>query len=255
MKNNKGKIIFSSISIGGLDDYGMSFTSPAFYNHIISSDIVAVENLSLFNAMCEKANIQLKAMAIQYNHLSENDKETRYLLDEAKNGKTIVMVSDGGTSALYDPGLYLLNLAIKESIDIIVLPGPNSVIPAILMSGFFLSKGFTSLGWVFHFLEENQSLHSLDNWFKDIFKNNPLPISMLYTSDVENIIPQSNVEKIKRGMIFLKNNIDKNKKVFFVSNMSTPQEFQFRGSFEEFLVVSKMSPQNFVNGVLVLDSK
>lgn len=252
--NNSGKIVFASSSIGFIDDIGISYNSQALYNNIINSDIIAVENLFLFNALCEKANVIPQGKVIQYNHLSENNEETSYLIDEAKNGKIVLIVSDGGTAALYDPGLFLLNLAINESIEIDVMPGPNSAIPAILMSGFFLGRGFISLGWVFMYLKENNMFVSLDSWFNQMFNNSPLPISMLYTSDIENLVPQSNVEKLKKGIAFFENNIDKNKRIFFISNMSTNYEYKFRGSFGEFLQAVKDTPQNFVNGILVLES-
>ena len=68
-------------------------------------------------------------------------------------GYDIALVSDAGTPLVSDPGYplvnYIQNLSIKEreNIQIEVLPGPSSVLTALVYSGFATDK-FTFLGYI-----------------------------------------------------------------------------------------------------------
>ncbi|MBI2616921.1 16S rRNA (cytidine(1402)-2'-O)-methyltransferase [Candidatus Gottesmanbacteria bacterium] len=56
----------------------------------------------------------------------------QYLSDD----KNIALVSDSGSPVIADPGYKLIVAAMKSDIPIITLPGPTSVIPALVASGF-----------------------------------------------------------------------------------------------------------------------
>jgi 16S rRNA (cytidine1402-2'-O)-methyltransferase len=51
-----------------------------------------------------------------------------------------VLVSDAGTPAISDPGYYLVQQCIKKNIPFTLLPGPSSVISALVMSGLSTSS-------------------------------------------------------------------------------------------------------------------
>ena len=53
-----------------------------------------------------------------------------------KQGKNIAVVSDRGTPVISDPGFILIKNAIKEGFNVVCLPGPTALIPALVMSGF-----------------------------------------------------------------------------------------------------------------------
>jgi 16S rRNA (cytidine1402-2'-O)-methyltransferase len=55
------------------------------------------------------------------------------------------MISDAGTPSISDPGAILINECLKQSINIIPLPGPSAVTTAVSVSGFnekYLFYGF-----------------------------------------------------------------------------------------------------------------
>jgi 16S rRNA (cytidine1402-2'-O)-methyltransferase len=68
------------------------------------------------------------------------------VLDTLKKGFNIAVISDAGTPTISDPGFKLVREAIKNEIKVISVPGPTSLISALVSSGLptdkFLFLGF-----------------------------------------------------------------------------------------------------------------
>ena len=100
-----------------------------------------------------------------YNENQNEEKEIDYL----KEGKNIAVVSDRGTPVISDPGYILVKSAIKNGYNVVCLPGPTAVIPALVMSG--LSGGpFTFYG----FLNSKESKRKKE---LETLKMSPYPIA------------------------------------------------------------------------------
>ena len=98
-----------------------------------------------------------------YNENQNEEKEIDYL----KEGKNIAVVSDRGTPVISDPGYILVKNAIKNGYNVVCLPGPTALIPALVMSG--LSGGpFTFYG----FLNSKESKRKKE---LELLKTNPYP--------------------------------------------------------------------------------
>ena len=77
-----------------------------------------------------------------------NEKETAAeILQLLKNGKSAALISDAGTPLFSDPGHYLVELCIKAEINIVPVPGANSLILALIGSGLDIEK-FYYYGWL-----------------------------------------------------------------------------------------------------------
>jgi 16S rRNA (cytidine1402-2'-O)-methyltransferase len=62
------------------------------------------------------------------------------------NGQTIALVSDAGMPTISDPGFKLVREAIRQGIKVEVIPGPTSIITALVGSGLPTDK-FMFLGY------------------------------------------------------------------------------------------------------------
>ncbi len=80
------------------------------------------------------------------NEHNETENAPEYISRILK-GERAALISDGGTPLFSDPGKYLLNLAIENNINIVPVPGANSVITALSVSGINLNS-FYFAGWL-----------------------------------------------------------------------------------------------------------
>lgn len=73
-------------------------------------------------------------------------KKAPYLVKILKNGQDIALVSDAGMPGISDPGYVLIDLALKNNIKIIPVPGVSALITALIVSGLptdkFVFEGF-----------------------------------------------------------------------------------------------------------------
>ncbi|HJX07164.1 MAG TPA: 16S rRNA (cytidine(1402)-2'-O)-methyltransferase [Actinomycetota bacterium] len=73
-------------------------------------------------------------------------RRTEELLVELRGGRTVALVSDGGTPLVSDPGFRLVRACIDEEIEVRVVPGPSAAIAALVVSGLptdrFVFEGF-----------------------------------------------------------------------------------------------------------------
>lgn len=96
------------------------------------ADIIACEDTRTSGILLRHYNIH-KPLTSFHLH-NENDK-LPFLLSKLREGAKIAVISDAGTPGISDPGWILLRHAMNEGMSVDVLPGPNAVIPAVLMSG------------------------------------------------------------------------------------------------------------------------
>ena len=67
----------------------------------------------------------------QHNRFTKAD----YILGLLKEGKDIAVVSDAGTPGILDPGYNLINLAIKNNLEMTFIPGAAAFVNALVLSG------------------------------------------------------------------------------------------------------------------------
>ncbi|HKI77283.1 MAG TPA: 16S rRNA (cytidine(1402)-2'-O)-methyltransferase [Ignavibacteriaceae bacterium] len=88
---------------------------------------------------------EIKSDLVSVNARNENSK-INYIIERINNGETCALVSDAGTPGISDPGTRLISAAIKESIQIIPIPGVSAALTALTISGLptdsFVYEGF-----------------------------------------------------------------------------------------------------------------
>jgi len=107
------------------------------------ADIIACEDTRTSAILLNHYDIH-KPLTSFHIH-NENDK-LPFLLQKLHEGLKVAVISDAGTPGISDPGWILLRRAADEGLSVDVLPGPNAVIPAVLLSGLspqpFMFAGF-----------------------------------------------------------------------------------------------------------------
>lgn len=85
----------------------------------------------------------------ELNSLNEhNEKEVADdILMRILEGKSAALISDCGTPLFSDPGHLLVDLCISQNIQVIPVPGANSLLPALSGSGLDFEK-FYYYGWL-----------------------------------------------------------------------------------------------------------
>jgi len=73
-------------------------------------------------------------------HNDKVDEEMEEIFLDLVNGKNISLISDAGTPIFADPGKNLLRKCIEFNVKLEFLHGPNSVIAAIVLSGFDITR-------------------------------------------------------------------------------------------------------------------
>src|SRR5699024_10932398 len=90
-------------------------------------------------------HFQIKKPLISYHEHNKRERGEE-LIQQVRAGKQITLVSDAGMPAISDPGSDLIRSIIAENLPVIVLPGANAALCAIIGSGLptneFLFYGF-----------------------------------------------------------------------------------------------------------------
>lgn len=108
-----------------------------------SVDLIACEDTRHTKILLNHYGIDTPTTSFfQHNRLVKAD----YLIGILKEGKSVALVCDAGMPGILDPGYNLINLAIKNSIEITVIPGPTAFVNALVLSGrpahSFVFEGF-----------------------------------------------------------------------------------------------------------------
>jgi 16S rRNA (cytidine1402-2'-O)-methyltransferase len=139
----KGKVTVGAVPIGNILDISFNLI-----NQVRDNDIIVVESLEGFKTL----NLTTKSKILVYpEYGSSKDIEKKFIdnvIDKVISGENLLLLSDAGTPALVDPGYWLINEAIKKNIKVDVMPGPNSVIPAFVLSNLHPKGRFYFYGFV-----------------------------------------------------------------------------------------------------------
>src|SRR3989338_2856061 len=97
-----------------------------------SVDLIACEDTRHSRILLERYGIKTPVTSFyQHNRLVKGD----YLLGLLQKGKDIALVSDAGMPGILDPGYNLIDLAIKNKIEMTVIPGAAAFVNALVLSG------------------------------------------------------------------------------------------------------------------------
>jgi 16S rRNA (cytidine1402-2'-O)-methyltransferase len=102
-----------------------------------SVDLVAAEDTRHSGLLLKHFGI--KKAFISYHEHNEA-KRTAELIERLAGGENIALIADAGTPGLSDPGLRLVRECIRRGLSFTIVPGPSSVVTALVGSGFSTEK-------------------------------------------------------------------------------------------------------------------
>ena len=118
----------------------------------------AVETLKMVDVIyCEDTRVTLKLLnhfniekPLRSYHTFNENEITENLLDLIKKGNNVAIVSDAGMPIISDPGFLAVRDAIKNDVDVVVVPGACAFITALVGSGISSNRitftGFLNAG-------------------------------------------------------------------------------------------------------------
>ena len=133
----KKSLYLVSTPIGNLNDISLRAIET-----LKRSDYILCEDTRISKNLLEKYQIKSNLIA---NHKFNEKRNVVKIIKLINQGSLISLISDAGTPGISDPGSILVNECIKNSINIIPIPGASAVISALSISGFsekFFFYGF-----------------------------------------------------------------------------------------------------------------
>ena len=204
-QSNNGKLYLIPTPIGNMEDITLRAIST-----LKEVDVIFAEDTRITNILLTKHNINKKVYSChKYSEEKNKEKIIKLLLE----GKNIAIVTDRGTPLISDPGSVIVNYAIENNIDVISLPGPSALLPALNMSGLsnekFLFYGFLNT-------KEQKIKKELDS-IKD------LPYTIIF---------YESPHRLQKTLTIMKDTLG-NRKISIAREISKLHEEIFRGTINE----------------------
>lgn len=138
MNNEKTLLYLVPTPIGNLTD--ITYRAVAILKQV---DLILAEDTRTSGILLKKYEIHNKLKSF---HIHNEHKVVSSIIEKLLTGTEIALISDAGTPGISDPGYLLVREALKNNINIEVLPGPTAFVPALVKSGFatdrFVFEGF-----------------------------------------------------------------------------------------------------------------
>ena len=133
-----GTLYVVGTPIGNLGD--LTYRAEATLKAV---DLIAAEDTRTSRKLLGHYNISTPLVSY---HDNNEINQANKLFDKLNKGDSIAIISDAGTPGISDPGYRIVNLAGKENIEVVTIPGPSAVTAALSVSGLptdhFYFEGF-----------------------------------------------------------------------------------------------------------------
>ena len=126
-ETNNAKLYLVATPIGNLED----ITIRAI-NTLKMVDIIYCEDTRTSKTLLDHYEITTKLKSV---HLFNENEVASEIIQNIKAGLTVAIISDAGLPIISDPGWVVVRDAIKENLDVIVIPGASAGISALVASG------------------------------------------------------------------------------------------------------------------------
>lgn len=135
-----GRIVLAATPIGNTAD-----ASARLRTALTEADVVAAEDTRRLRDLVRRLELEVTAEVIAVHDHNEADR-AQMLVERARGGALVVVVSDAGMPTVSDPGFRIVAAATAADVEVTVLPGPSAVLTALALSGLptdrFCFEGF-----------------------------------------------------------------------------------------------------------------
>ncbi|MBI4096957.1 MAG: 16S rRNA (cytidine(1402)-2'-O)-methyltransferase [Candidatus Levybacteria bacterium] len=150
--NNSGTLYVVATPIGNLDDITVRAVKTLFTVDGIACEdtrrtgqllrqLQPMYSKLVYYTSRENSSREERRRAELISYYEQNElRRIPEIITALKNGVNIALVSDAGTPAISDPGFKLIRECIREGIRVESIPGPSSVISALITSGLPTDK-------------------------------------------------------------------------------------------------------------------
>ncbi len=104
-----------------------------------SADVVAAEDTRHSGILLKHYGIQ-KPLVSYHEH--NEAMRTAQLIERIAANQNVALITDAGTPGISDPGARLIRECIKRQLPFTIVPGPSSILTALVGSGFAAEKFF-----------------------------------------------------------------------------------------------------------------
>jgi len=138
LSQQKGILYLVSTPIGNLGD--ISYRAIEILKTV---PLVAAEDTRQSKKLFSHYNIKTPLISyFEHNRFSRIPR----LMNHLSNGKDLALITDAGTPGISDPAYRIVREAIKNSVEILSVPGSSAVLAALVASGLptdrFIFEGF-----------------------------------------------------------------------------------------------------------------
>ena len=118
--------------IGNLDDITLRALEV-----LKSADVIAAEDTRHSGNLLR--HFEIRKPLVSYHEHNEAMR-SQELAERLAAGETIALITDAGMPGLSDPGGRLIKRCIEQGLPFTIIPGPSSILTALVGSGFSLEK-------------------------------------------------------------------------------------------------------------------
>jgi len=113
--------------------------------HTAEQSVLTSEDTRRALNLAQRLGVKIGGRLLAFHEHNERERSGQ-LLQAARGGSSVLMISDAGMPSVSDPGFRLVNAAIDADVPVTVAPGPSAVLTALALSGLasdrFSFEGF-----------------------------------------------------------------------------------------------------------------
>lgn len=135
-----GLLLLAATPLGNVDD-----ASARLVAALQNCDVIAAEDTRKLRALTSRLGIEPRGQILSFYEGNESARVPE-LIERARGGARVLVVTDAGMPSVSDPGFRLVREANDAGIRVTCLPGPSAVLAALVLSGLpvarFAFEGF-----------------------------------------------------------------------------------------------------------------